>query len=480
LEKDVFGSDDPPGFIAMTRRDFPDGVARISLKRATPSEVRREKEAYEAAKKREEALSEGFTLALRTLARSGAPAVGHNAMFDVVFTMDKFLAAEPGGLDGTYRGFKASLASALAGALYDTKLIAAGFAPVIAAVAGESGASVDTGLGPLYERLTRASVPKMLSSGNNNNAQATTVIDIKTKNGNGNENGKGKAKAVGGGKKNETKAKTKTKTKNARADAAGACAPFRRSGESVLDWIAFPESFTRYDAALHANASGDVDDDDDATDGGGGCTAFAHEAGYDAFMTGVCFLTMTVHGRALVDADGDGWISIFHGDGDAEAEAEAVAARPPLSRTSVGLLGNVPFAAADGAVPTQRSGAFYTLVPIRPRSRGERRSSRTFSPGVSLRPGSLAFNPRPRRLSTPTDAFQLHPDVRSYGTTLRSLAHATHRPGPAAAGPKRRLVPHRRRAADVRRDDRAAVRRRGSRRAAAGGLHRARGVSRGA
>jgi hypothetical protein len=44
-------------------------------------------------------------------------------------------------------------------------------------------------------------------------------------------------------------------------------------------------------------------------------------------------------------------------------------------------------------------------------------------PGVSLRPGSLAFNPRPRRLSTPTDAFQLHPDVRSYGTTL------TRRPG---------------------------------------------------
>ena len=44
-------------------------------------------------------------------------------------------------------------------------------------------------------------------------------------------------------------------------------------------------------------------------------------------------------------------------------------------------------------------GAFYTLVPIRPRTRGERRSLRTL-PGVSLRP-SLAFNPRHRRLSTP-------------------------------------------------------------------------------
>jgi malate dehydrogenase len=39
---------------------------------------------------------------------------------------------------------------------------------------------------------------------------------------------------------------------------------------------------------------------------------------------------------------------------------------------------------ADGE-RRRASGAFYTLVPIRPRSRGERRSLRTF-PGVSLRP----------------------------------------------------------------------------------------------
>jgi hypothetical protein len=60
----------------------------------------------------------------------------------------------------------------------------------------------------------------------------------------------------------------------------------------------------------------------------------------------------------------------------------------------------------------------HTLVPIRSRRRGERRSLRTLSPGVSLRP-PLAFNPdTPRRLSTPTDAFELHPDVALYGTTL--------------------------------------------------------------
>jgi hypothetical protein len=45
---------------------------------------------------------------------------------------------------------------------------------------------------------------------------------------------------------------------------------------------------------------------------------------------------------------------------------------------------------------TDYKGAFYTLVPIRPRCRGERRSLRTFAV-LSLRP-PLAFNPRPRRL----------------------------------------------------------------------------------
>ena len=57
------------------------------------------------------------------------------------------------------------------------------------------------------------------------------------------------------------------------------------------------------------------------------------------------------------------------------------------------------------------------LVPIRPRSRGERRSLRTFSPVVSLRP-PLAFNPdTPRRLSTPLlTPLNSTPTFASYGT----------------------------------------------------------------
>ena len=49
---------------------------------------------------------------------------------------------------------------------------------------------------------------------------------------------------------------------------------------------------------------------------------------------------------------------------------------------------------ADRASVVRAVAFAYTLVPIRPRWRGERRSLRTFA-GASLRP-HLAFNPRPR------------------------------------------------------------------------------------
>eukprot|EP00982_Pelagococcus_subviridis_P006625 30224-Pelagococcus_subviridis.AAC.3 len=105
--------------------------------------------------------------------------------------------------------------------------------------------------------------------------------------------------------------------------------------------------------------------------------------------------------------------------GDAAAEFYAM----EYANTSGGWEGGTDFG----------SGAFYTLVPIRPRWRGERRSLRTF-PGASLRP-PLGFNPRHRRLSTPPDAFELHPDNRLYGTTLSDV------PGRGGLERERRRMP---------------------------------------
>ena len=72
-----------------------------------------------------------------------------------------------------------------------------------------------------------------------------------------------------------------------------------------------------------------------------------------------------------------------------------------------------PFGAIKQIVNLE-SGASHliTLVPVRPRRRGERRSLRTL-PGASLRPPPLAFNPdTPRRLSTPllTPLNSTHPE----------------------------------------------------------------------
>ena len=68
-----------------------------------------------------------------------------------------------------------------------------------------------------------------------------------------------------------------------------------------------------------------------------------------------------------------------------------------------------------------RASSFLTLVPIRPRSRGERRSLRTFA-GASIRPRH-AFNPRPRRLSTPLlTPFNSTPTGEGLGSAMLRAA----------------------------------------------------------
>ena len=94
-----------------------------------------------------------------------------------------------------------------------------------------------------------------------------------------------------------------------------------------------------------------------------------------------------------------------HGEfGDSAADdgrLDVVVVRGALHLGQLNLGVSTPARLCQAKRVTLKVRSITTLVPIRPRSRGARRSLRTF-PVASLRPGSLAFNPdTPRRLSTP-------------------------------------------------------------------------------
>jgi hypothetical protein len=93
------------------------------------------------------------------------------------------------------------------------------------------------------------------------------------------------------------------------------------------------------------------------------------------------------------------------------------------------VTGNAIFDAAG-------SGAFvFTLVPIRPRRRGTRRSLRTFSPGASLRP-----SPTPRFQSPPATPFNsnsLTPFNSTPTITLRMDNHPQSPSAGSSASPRR-------------------------------------------
>jgi hypothetical protein len=86
--------------------------------------------------------------------------------------------------------------------------------------------------------------------------------------------------------------------------------------------------------------------------------------------------------------------------------------------------------ARDHVLEAFHSGAFYlTLVPIRPRRRGERRSLRTFLSRRISPPTPRFQSPTSAPFNSASDAFQLHPDVRSYGTALSRRRRVRQTPG---------------------------------------------------
>ena len=142
-----------------------------------------------------------------------------------------------------------------------------------------------------------------------------------------------------------------------------------------------------------------------------------------------------IRSASAADADADEVASSDSSDLLTDREAEHAAYQILLKLDDHG-----PFKRASGVVflrdaratppevlthPKVQARSSITLVPIRPRRRGERRSLRTLSPGVSLRPSPLAFNPdTPRRLSTPllTPLNSTPTFIRSYGPSTPQFA----------------------------------------------------------
>ena len=63
------------------------------LSRATKEEVATHRATKEAEERKKDQMKEGFGIVLAKLGACGRPCVGHNAMFDCVYIVDKFLVS---------------------------------------------------------------------------------------------------------------------------------------------------------------------------------------------------------------------------------------------------------------------------------------------------------------------------------------------------------------------------------------------------
>ncbi|CAK0787612.1 hypothetical protein CVIRNUC_010834 [Coccomyxa viridis] len=235
LEKEQFGAAQPPGFSHAGASDE-NGRRGIKLTRATAEELAALVEKRRQAKLKSILDAAGFVRVFEMLRDSGKPAVGHNCLFDLAFTLEHL--AEP--LPEQWPAFKHLVKKWFPGGIWDTKLLVKCLPEVASQL--ES-----TSLGPLYEALGGADEP-----------QAEVLRYLATR----------KAEQLQKGWK--------------------------------LPAVHHAPGFLRYS---HASAG-----------------THAHEAGFDAYMTGMCFARlMRLH------------------EASAAGPADPVALPPPQARSPEGL-----------------------------------------------------------------------------------------------------------------------------------------------
>ena len=339
LERETFGATNPPGYLATTRRDFPDGAARVVLRRASEAEIRADAEARAAKAASEERTRDGFAAALRLLCASGNP---RWRITRCTTRRSRWRSFCP---TSTARTRDSNPPSTTPSAAPST-------------TPNTSRARSRIGGSRTIRVRRRPGTPRPWRR------RPWTPRSVRC------------TKISRRGRFPNRATERPLPAERAAPLAVARDAPSRRTRTTPRP--SSTRSISR-SVSIDTPPRFVVPDPDPttATTTPVGALAkerasFAHEAGYDAYMTGVCFLTMALYGRGAVDADGVGSPRVFPADSrDGDGDGDGIV--PPPRRRAVGLLGNAPFADEDGIIPLQHSDVPHVHLrgddPIPDRSR---------------------------------------------------------------------------------------------------------------
>ncbi|GAB4813292.1 hypothetical protein N2152v2_000338 [Parachlorella kessleri] len=239
LRRDQFGAPAPPGFL-VSKVLTDDGRQVLQLVWATPEEAAAHDE--QQRQQRIDAINEaaGFTAVFEAMRDSGKPAVGHNLSFDLAYSLYSFADSLP----PTWEDYKAMVARWFPGGIWDTKYLAS---VLPGGIFEESG----TGLGAVHDGL--------LKGGLDDRVQAFFGLTARQQAEQGQGQGLPSFPAEGGG--------SDASMDNMHSSVAD------EQGEGASCWelprVGHAPGFERYEGAE--------------------TPSYAHEAGYDAYMTGAAF-----------------------------------------------------------------------------------------------------------------------------------------------------------------------------------------------
>ena len=274
LKSKNFGTTDPPGFYSTKVIDE-EGKTALRLIRASSAQVKEYVEGLRRQKEVDINAAGAFVAVFEAMRDCKKPAVGHNISFDLSYSLHSF--ARP--LPPTWQGYKALVRRWFPGGVYDTKYITRQFPE----------AFPETGLGELYTQLMGARLGSSSLTTNSDGMRRTIF-------GGGGGGGDEIIPTTA-----EPEQEVEQQEENSEPPAAAAALLLESSSSVVAAVEALKTAFSNVDVETalppirHAPGfdryRNGGDDDDDASDVQS-VQKYAHEAGYDAFMTGAVFASL--------------------------------------------------------------------------------------------------------------------------------------------------------------------------------------------